>query len=135
MGAKSVDAGMETPEAGSNQGSLQTRRLGEINWDGIRHFAVQAALASVLVAVTTGAIYTLAPLIDLRHVPAVYFVPVLGATLYWGFLEGLITAFASAVAAAFCFYDPIFSFYVSNPVELVGLLIFVAAAIVIGYLA
>ena len=76
----------------------------------------------------------LTDVVDLRHTLAIYFIPVLAATLLWGFLEGLVTAFICGLAAAFFFFDPIFSFYVANPVELVGLLIFVAAAIVIGYL-
>jgi hypothetical protein len=93
------------------------------------------ALPIILVAATTGAIFLLAPIVDLRHMLAVYLIPVLAATLRWGFATGLVTTVLSAGVAAFFFYDPIFSFYVSNPVEIVGLLIFVAAAIVVGYLA
>jgi hypothetical protein len=101
----------------------------------LRAFGTHMLFALALVAATTLAITGLANIVDLRHMLAVYFVPVLAATLLWGFLEGLVTAFISALVAAFFFYDPIFSFYVANPVEIVGLLIFVAAAIVIGYLA
>ena len=100
-----------------------------------RAFGTHMLFALLLVAATTLAIMGLAGIVDLRHTLAVYFIPVLAATLLWGFLEGLVTAFICALAAAFFFYDPIFSFYVANPVEIIGLLIFVAAAIVIGYLA
>jgi hypothetical protein len=101
----------------------------------LRGFGTRMLLAVALVAATTLATIGLADIVDLRHMPAVYFVPVLAATLLWGFLEGLLTAFICGLVAAFFFYDPIFSFYVANPMEVVELLIFVATAIVIGYLA
>ena len=103
--------------------------------DEARAFGLHMLLALGLVAATTLIITAPAEIVDLRHTLAIYFIPVLAATLLWGFLEGLVTAFICGLAAAFFFFDPIFSFYVANPVELVGLLIFVAAAIVIGYLA
>ncbi|MBV9239166.1 MAG: DUF4118 domain-containing protein [Xanthobacteraceae bacterium] len=109
--------------------------LERVRSDEARAFGTHTLLALGLVAATTLAIAALTGIVDLRHILAIYFVPVLAATLLWGFLEGIATAFISALAASFFFYDPIFSFYVANPVELVGLLIFVAAAIVIGYLA
>jgi uncharacterized protein DUF4118 len=119
--------------------SLTSRALAgvleRVRSDEARAFGTHTLLALGLVAATTLAIAALTGIVDLRHILAIYFVPVLTATLLWGFLEGIATAFISAFAASFFFYDPIFSFYVANPVELVGLLIFVAAAIVIGYLA
>jgi hypothetical protein len=112
-----------------------TGTFDRVHLDGARAFALHMLLALGLVAATTLAIMGLAEIVDLRHTLAIYFVPVLAVTLRWGFLEGIATAFICALAASFFFFDPIFSFYVANPVELVGLLIFVAAAIVIGYLA
>jgi Domain of unknown function (DUF4118) len=100
-----------------------------------RAFGIHMLFALGLVGATTLAIMALADIVDLRHTLAIYFIPVLAVTLRWGFLEGIATAFICAFAASFFFFDPIFSFYVANPVELVGLLLFVTAAIVIGYLA
>jgi hypothetical protein len=102
--------------------------------DERRAFGIHMLWALGLVGATTLAIMGLTDVIDLRHTLAIYFIPVLAVTLRWGFLEGIATAFICAFAASFFFFDPIFSFYVANPVELVGLLLFVAAAIVIGYL-
>ncbi|MBV8744491.1 MAG: DUF4118 domain-containing protein [Xanthobacteraceae bacterium] len=109
--------------------------LDRIQSDEARAFGIHMLFALGLVGATTLAIMGLTNVIDLRHTLVIYFIPVLAVTLRWGFLEGIATAFICAFAASFFFYDPIFSFYVDNPVELVGLLIFVAAAIVIGYLA
>jgi two-component system sensor histidine kinase KdpD len=112
-----------------------TGALDRVQSDEARAFGLHMLFALGLVAATTLAIMALAGVVDLRHTLAIYFIPVLAATLLWGFLEGIATAFICGLVAAFFFFDPIFSFYVANPVELVGLLIFVAAAIVIGYLA
>ena len=101
----------------------------------VRMFGASVALAIILVAATTVAIILLVPVVDLRHMLAIYLIPVLAATLRWGFIVGLLTTALSAVTAAFLFYDPIFSFYITNPVEIVSLLIFMATAIVAGYLA
>jgi Domain of unknown function (DUF4118) len=123
------------PEALSPASRTPTGTLDRVQSDEARAFGIHMLLALGLVAATTLAIMALADIVDLRHTLAIYFIPVLAATLLWGFLEGLVTAFISGLTAAFFFFDPIFSFYVANPVELVGLLIFVAAAILIGYLA
>jgi hypothetical protein len=109
--------------------------LDRVQSDEARAFGIHMLFALGLIAATTLAIMALAGVVDLRHTLAIYFIPVLAVTLRWGFLEGIATAFICGLTASFFFFDPIFSFYVANPVELVGLLIFVAAAIVIGYLA
>jgi Domain of unknown function (DUF4118) len=110
-------------------------QLEPLVWANLRRFGMRSICALALVAATTAVILALAPVVDFRHTLAIYFIPVVVATLWWDFAIGLVTALASALAAAFFFFDPIFSFYVANPAELVGLLIFAAAAIVIGYLA
>ncbi len=51
-----------------------------------------------------------------------------------GFLQGLVTAFASALVVAFFFYKPVFSFYIADPEEAVELIIFGILGIVIAYL-
>ena len=115
-------------------GKMLTASFDRIFRKDVRSLSVRIALVIALVAATTAVIFALTGVIDLRHVLAIYFIPVVAATLRWGFVEGLIATFASALAAAFFFYDPIFSFYITNPTELISLLIFTAAAIVIGYL-
>jgi hypothetical protein len=122
-------------EALSPTSRTPTGVLDRVQSDEVRAFGIRMLFAAGLVAATTLGIVALANIVDLRHTLAIYFIPVLATTLLWGFLEGLVTAFICGLVAAFFFFDPIFSFYVANPVELVGLLIFVAAAIVIGYLA
>src|SRR5262245_3133825 len=128
--------GLESRQPATNHlvGAL-TGHIESRSWANVRRVGVHAACALALVAATTAVILALVPVVDFRHTLAIYFIPVLVATLWWDLAVGLITALASALVAAFLFFDPIFSFYVANPEELVGLLIFAAAAIVIGYLA
>jgi len=80
---------------------------------------------------------TVAPVIG--EVPAVaalvlYFVPVLLATLLWNFEQGMIAAFASALAAEFFLLQPLFSFSVTDRRDVMALLIFLTAALLTVYL-
>ncbi len=135
LSLKSHDMSLERQtSAVAHLGKVLTAYLDRIPGQDIRSVGVRMALVLAMVAATTAVIVALVGVVDLRHVLAVYFIPVLAATLRWGFAEGLAATFASALAAAFFFYDPIFSFYIANPTEIVSLLIFAAAAIVIGYL-
>ena len=78
--------------AGYSMARLWAAKLGRApHWD-IRMFGAQLGLAVILVAVTTVAIVLLVPVLDLRHVLAIYLVPVLAATLRWSFVVGLLTA-------------------------------------------
>jgi Domain of unknown function (DUF4118) len=104
-------------------------------WKYLRAIGVQTILNLTVVAAATAGIFTFSGLVDLRHATAVYFICVLMATLRWSFVQGLVAAGASALAVAFFLHDPIFSLYVTNPSEVVELLIFAAAAVVIAYLA
>ena len=72
--------------------------LERVRSDEARAFGIHTLLALGLVAATTLAIAALTGIVDLRHILAIYFVPVLAATLLWGFLEGIATAFISAFA-------------------------------------
>ena len=69
--------------------------LERVRLDEARAFGTHTLLALGLVAATTLAIAALTGIVDLRHILAIYFVPVLAATLLWGFLEGIATAFIS----------------------------------------
>jgi hypothetical protein len=65
----------------------------------------------------------------------VYFIPILVATLLWNFEQGMIAAFASALAAQFFIFEPLFSFSITDRRDIMALLIFLAAALLAVYLA
>jgi hypothetical protein len=63
-----------------------------------------------------------------------YLIPVVLATLLWNFEQGLIAAFASALAVLFFDVEPVFSFHVAHWRDVIALSIFLAAALLCGYL-
>jgi hypothetical protein len=96
-------------------------------------------LATTLLNLSIVVLLTVAVAPVIGKVPAVaalvlYFVPVLLATLLWNFEQGMIAAFASALAAEFFYFEPFFSFSVTDRRDVMALLIFLAAALLAGYL-
>jgi two-component system sensor histidine kinase KdpD len=92
-------------------------------------------LANVLlVAATTLIIYAAATVLDAHYLIALYLVPIVLAMLRSGFVQGLVAVLLSAFAVSFFFYEPIYSFHVADPEELVELVIFAILAVVIAYL-
>lgn len=88
----------------------------------------------LLIAATTLIIYAAATLLDAHYLIVLYLVPIVLAMLRSGFAQGLVAVLLSALAASFFFYEPIYSFYVADPEELVELVIFAILSVVIAYL-
>lgn len=96
----------------------------------------QIGLALAGVALTTGAIWLIhLHIVDMGRVGIVYILPVLFAALRWGLLPALSAAVAGALAAAFFFYEPIFSIEAHNWEHQIDLLLFSLVAIVASELA
>jgi hypothetical protein len=87
-----------------------------------------------IIAVLTMAVVPAKGIVPPVAMLVVYFVPVLLATLLWNFEQGMIAAFASALAAEFFRLDPLFSFSVTDRRDVMALLIFLAAALLTVYL-
>jgi hypothetical protein len=87
-----------------------------------------------IIAALTFIVTLVAGIIPSVAVLALYFVPVLLATLLWNFEQGVIAAFASALAAEFFCFEPAFNFRVDHWRDVMALLIFLAAALLCGYL-
>ena len=94
---------------------------------------VVASLA--LVWVTTIGLVVVTNFVPLNLVALVYILPVIVAATQWGIVPGLAAAFASAVAADFFFYPPLFSFWVESRQDVVDLLLYLLVAIVTSNLA
>jgi len=88
----------------------------------------------LLVAAATVVIFVLARFVDAHYLIVLYLIPITVAMLWGGFFQGLVTAFVSALLAAYFFYQPIFSFYIADPEEAIELVIFGILGIVIAYL-
>jgi two-component system, OmpR family, sensor histidine kinase KdpD len=88
----------------------------------------------LLVAATTVIIYAAATLLDVHYLVALYLIPIVFAMLRSGFAQSLVVVVLSALAVSFFFYEPVYSFYVADPEELVELVIFAVLTVVIAYL-
>jgi Domain of unknown function (DUF4118) len=87
-----------------------------------------------IIAALTSCVALIAGTVPSAAVLALYFIPVLLATLLWNFEQGMIAAFASAFAAEFFCFAPAFSFRIDHWRDVLALLIFLAAALLSGYL-
>src|SRR6516225_11057333 len=78
----------------------------------------------LLVAAITLIIYAAATVLDPHYLIVLYLVPVVLAMLRSGFAQGLVVVVLCALAISFFFYEPLYSFYVDDPEEVVELIIF-----------
>jgi two-component system sensor histidine kinase KdpD len=94
---------------------------------------VAAALG--LVAVTTIAIFGLIAIFDLKHGAIIYLIPVTIAAVRLGLVPALVAAVAGSLAAEYFFYEPTFSFVITDPQEIVDLFLYIVVAVVTSPLA
>jgi two-component system sensor histidine kinase KdpD len=82
-----------------------------------------------------------APLLVLDHkvaanlVPIAYLVPVIFVATRWGVWPAALASIASVAAADFFFFEPLYSFEVEDPHEVIDLLLFLVVALVSSNLA
>lgn len=93
------------------------------------------ALSILMVVGVSGLIHLALIFVRIEHVTILYLIPVLIAALRWGILQAVSAAIAGVAAAAFLFYPPIYDFRVSNPDQIVDLVLFIIVAVVTGQLA
>jgi two-component system sensor histidine kinase KdpD len=101
---------------------------------GFRPLVHDLLINVLLVAATTLIIYASATIVDPHYLIVLYLVPIVFAMLRSGFAHSLVVVLLSGLAIAFFFYEPIYSFRVADPEELVELVIFATLAMVIAYL-
>ena len=94
---------------------------------------VLAALA--LTGAMTLCLLAATQLIELRHVSIAYLVPVLVAAISLGIAPAIMTAAFSIAASAFFFYPPIWDLRISDPQQVLDVVLFIAVAIATGKIA
>lgn len=95
---------------------------------------LHTGLSLALVAALTGAMALVAQFVDLTRVSILYLIPVMVAAMRWGVIPAVISAIAGIAASAFFFYPPIYDFTVSEPEQVIDLVLFIVVAVVIGKL-
>ena len=83
---------------------------------------------AAMVAVATGLGWLIQDLLDLSNVALIFVVPVLAAALAWGLGPGLAASLLAVLAYNFFFLDPLYTFDVSDPENVAGLVLLSAVA-------
>jgi two-component system sensor histidine kinase KdpD len=91
-------------------------------------------LTLLLVAFTTLFVFLLVQE-GVTHGSVIYLVPVVIAAIRWGLVPALFAAALGTMAAAFFFFPPVYSFQISDPQEVINLLLYVFCAILVSQLA
>jgi two-component system, OmpR family, sensor histidine kinase KdpD len=89
----------------------------------------------LLVGVVTVAIYVMVASSGLGHGSVVYLIPVVIAATRWGIVAALSAAVCGVLASAFFFFPPLYTFRITDPHEILNLILFIFVAIVVSQLA
>ncbi len=91
--------------------------------------------AVCLVIGITAVLEVLKNFVELPPIIITYLIPVLIASIRWGYLAAAVATVTGAANAAFFFYRPVHTFYVEDPARRLGILIFAIVAGVAAHLA
>jgi len=92
-------------------------------------------LSPVLVAfsailLTTVVLLAVDSFIDTEALAFIYLLPTIVMAMHYGSTIGVLTSFASAFAAAYLYFPPKFSFYISDPINVAELGFFLLLAVI-----
>ncbi len=92
-------------------------------------------LTTCLVGVTTLVIFLIIWQIGLTRGTVAYLIPVLIAAIRWGLVAALFAAACGVLASAFFFFAPLYSFRVTDPQEVINLVLYIFVAVAVSQLA
>ena len=88
-----------------------------------------------LVAILTAVLFGLVWGIDLAHGSVVFLIPVVIAATRWGIVSAVVAAICGVLASAYFFYEPVYSFRIKDPQEVIDLILFIFVAVAVSQLA
>ena len=88
-----------------------------------------------LVALVTACVYLIIVETGLGHGSVVYLIPVVIAATRWGIVPAIVAAVGGVLASAYFFYEPRYSFRITDPHEVLNLILFIFVAVVVSQLA
>jgi len=98
---------------------------------GIVKRAMPVAVALAVVSAVTAVLWLIRhTVVGPQHLVFFYLLPTALVALLYGTRPAMLCAVAAPIAAAFFLYDPIYSFYVTKPVELGELVCFTGLALI-----
>ena len=95
---------------------------------GIRASSYIIGMPVLLVVVTTPALLALNPLLPPNLIWLAYLIPVVLASVRWGFAGAAAASVLAGLAGDFFFTQPYYSLYMENPRDVAALLLFLLAA-------
>ena len=104
-------------------------------FDRIRKELPGIGMTLALVGGLTLLIYGIIRETGLEHGSVVYLIPVVIAATRWGIVSSVVAAICGVLASAFFFYEPLYSFRITDPLEVLNLLLFIFVAVVVSQLA
>ena len=96
---------------------------------GIAKSVVPVAAVLAIVAVVTAILWDFKVALSLRHLVYFYLLPTAVVAFFWGSLAAMFAAMLAVGCATYFLYDPIFSFYVSDPLQIGELVSFVVLSL------
>ena len=109
--------------------------LDALKFDRIRKEMRGILLTLCMVAAITALVFWLVVEIGLGHGSVVYLIPVVIAATRWGIVPAIVAAICGVLASAFFFYPPLYSFRITDPQEVINLILFIFVAVVVSQLA
>jgi two-component system sensor histidine kinase KdpD len=109
--------------------------LDALIFDRIRKELRDILLTLAMVAAVTAFVYLIVVETGLGHGSVVYLIPVVIAATRWGIVPALVAAVCGVLASAFFFYPPLYSFRITDPHEVLNLILFIFVAVVVSQLA
>ena len=106
-----------------------------LKFDRIRKELPGVCATLGLVGVLTIALFSMVWELGLEHGSVVYLLPVVIAATRWGIVSAIVAAVCGVLASAFFFYPPLYSFRITNPQEVINLILFIFVAVVVSQLA
>jgi two-component system sensor histidine kinase KdpD len=103
--------------------------------DELRSITRGIAFTLVFLAITTIAIAVIQWETGLSHGSVIYLIPVVIAGMRWGIVPAALASVSGAIASAYFFYPPLYSFAIKDPQEVVNLALFLFVAVTISHLA
>jgi two-component system sensor histidine kinase KdpD len=109
--------------------------LDSLRFDFIRKEALPLLLTLGMVGFITIFVYAIILETGLGHGSVVYLIPVVIAATRWGIVPAIFAAVCGVAASAYFFYEPRFSFRITDPHEVLNLVLFIFVAVVVSQLA
>jgi K+-sensing histidine kinase KdpD len=124
--AKAVENGVMAASPSDEKPSLP---------DAFQTTVLRLLLSCAGIGVVTAALLPLGQKIAANLVPIAYLIPVIFAATRWGLWPALAASMAGIAAADFFFFQPLYSFHIDDPQEVIDILLFLVISLVSSDLA